>query len=186
MEHWLYRALHGVFALLTGLLFVSGTYLVFFYQPTAAQAWSDIYDLQEGGRIEFGLFVRRLHSWTTIVWIASLIPFVLFEAMRNSGRVALLLGVAFIGGVAAMLSGLFLPWDQLALWSVTVGTDMIGYTPIFGDDVRFVLVNGQEVAVSTIRRALIIHVIVGSAVTLLVVAASITALRHSTKRAAHA
>ena len=36
-------------------------------------------------------------------------------------------------------TGYLLPWDQLALWAVTVGTNMMGYTPVFGDQVRFVL-----------------------------------------------
>ncbi len=36
-------------------------------------------------------------------------------------------------------TGYLLPWDQLALWAVTVGTNMMGYTPVFGNEVRFVL-----------------------------------------------
>ena len=39
-------------------------------------------------------------------------------------------------------TGYLLPWDQLALWAVTVGTNMIGYTPVFGSQVRFVLLGG--------------------------------------------
>ena len=44
-----------------------------------------------------------------------------------------------IGVVLLMLTlllsftGYLLPWDQLALWAVTVGTNMMGYTPVFGD-----------------------------------------------------
>ena len=34
-------------------------------------------------------------------------------------------------------TGYLLPWDQLALWAVTVGTNMMGYTPVFGEQVRF-------------------------------------------------
>ena len=29
-------------------------------------------------------------------------------------------------------TGYLLPWDQLSLWAVTVGTNMMGYTPVFG------------------------------------------------------
>ena len=36
-------------------------------------------------------------------------------------------------------TGYLLPWDQLALWAVTVGTNMMGYTPVFGGSVKFVL-----------------------------------------------
>ena len=42
-------------------------------------------------------------------------------------------------------TGYLLPWDQLALWAVTVGTNMMGYTPVFGSQVRFVLLGGVEI-----------------------------------------
>src|SRR5581483_9616106 len=34
-------------------------------------------------------------------------------------------------------TGYLLPWDQLALWAVTVGTNMMGYTPVFGTLLRW-------------------------------------------------
>ena len=56
-----------------------------------------------------------------------------------------------IGVVLLMLTlllsftGYLLPWDQLALWAVTVGTNMMGYTPVLGTQVRFVLLGGKEI-----------------------------------------
>ena len=47
-------------------------------------------------------------------------------------------------------TGYLLPWDQLALWAVTVGTNMMGYTPVFGDQVRFVLLGGVEIGTDTL------------------------------------
>ena len=41
--------------------------------------------------------------------------------------------------IGLSFTGYLLPWDQLALWAVTVGTNMAGYTPVFGEEVRFVL-----------------------------------------------
>ena len=41
------------------LLTVTGIFLMFFYRPTAAQAWNDIYNLQTG--VTFGLLVRNMH-----------------------------------------------------------------------------------------------------------------------------
>ena len=40
-------------------------------------------------------------------------------------------------------TGYLLPWDQLALWAVTVGTNMMGYTPVFGSSVKYVLLGSQ-------------------------------------------
>ena len=47
-------------------------------------------------------------------------------------------------------TGYLLPWDQLALWAVAVGTNMMGYTPVFGQDVRFVLLGGAEIGSETL------------------------------------
>ncbi|MEZ5373567.1 MAG: hypothetical protein R2704_12695 [Microthrixaceae bacterium] len=43
------------------LLTVTGIFLMFFYRPTAAQAWGDIYQLQTS--VTFGLLVRNMHRW---------------------------------------------------------------------------------------------------------------------------
>ena len=47
-------------------------------------------------------------------------------------------------------TGYLLPWDQLSLWAVTVGTNMIGYTPVFGNQVKFVLLGGNEIGNETL------------------------------------
>src|SRR3954469_19817065 len=41
------------------LLTVTGIFLMFFYRPTATNAWNDIYNLQTG--VTFGLLVRDMH-----------------------------------------------------------------------------------------------------------------------------
>ena len=43
------------------LLTITGIFLMFFYRPTAAQAWNDIYTLQTS--VAFGLLVRNMHRW---------------------------------------------------------------------------------------------------------------------------
>ena len=70
-----------------------------------------------------------------------------------------------IGVVLLMLTlllsftGYLLPWDQLALWAVTVGTNMMGYTPVFGTQVRFVLLGGGEIGTDTLLRWYVLHVL---------------------------
>ena len=56
-------------------------------------------------------------------------------------------------------TGYLLPWDQLALWAVTVGTNMMGYTPVFGSQVRFVLLGGVEIGGETLLRWYVLHVL---------------------------
>jgi quinol-cytochrome oxidoreductase complex cytochrome b subunit len=56
-------------------------------------------------------------------------------------------------------TGYLLPWDQLALWAVTVGTNMMGYSPLVGKEVRFVLLGGVEISTTTLLRWYVLHVI---------------------------
>jgi quinol-cytochrome oxidoreductase complex cytochrome b subunit len=56
-------------------------------------------------------------------------------------------------------TGYLLPWDQLSLWAVTVGTNMAGYTPVFGNQVRFVLLGGNEIGSNTLIRWYVLHVL---------------------------
>lgn len=70
-----------------------------------------------------------------------------------------------IGVVLLMLTlllsftGYLLPWDQLALCAVTVGTNMMGYTPVFITQVRFVLLGGGEIGTDTLLRWYVPHVL---------------------------
>ena len=44
-------------------------------------------------------------------------------------------------------TGYLLPWDQLAIWAVTVGGNMASYTPVFGAQIKFGLFAGLEATV---------------------------------------
>ena len=56
-------------------------------------------------------------------------------------------------------TGYLLPWDQLALWAVTVGTNMMGYTPVFGTSVKYVLLGSKEISNETLLRWYVLHVL---------------------------
>ena len=56
-------------------------------------------------------------------------------------------------------SGYLLPWDQLALWAVTVGTNMAGFVPVIGNEVKFALLAGVEVSGATLLRFYVLHVL---------------------------
>src|SRR5450755_1863192 len=56
-------------------------------------------------------------------------------------------------------TGYLLPWDQIALWAITVGTNLAPYTPLLGDPVYKVLVGGGAVAQATLIRFYVGHVI---------------------------
>ena len=56
-------------------------------------------------------------------------------------------------------TGYLLPWDQLALWAVTVGTNMMGYTPVFGDQVRSCCSAARRSAPRRLLRWYVLHVL---------------------------
>ena len=129
------------------LLTVTGIFLMFFYRPTAAQAWDDIYTLQTS--VTFGLLVRNMHRWAAHLMVLSVflhMARVFYHGAYKPPRefnwvigVILLTMTLFLS-----FTGYLLPWDQLALWAVTVGTNMMGYTPVFGNEVRFVLLGRRR------------------------------------------
>src|SRR5438270_12918276 len=56
-------------------------------------------------------------------------------------------------------TGYLLPWDQIAIWAITVGTNLAPYTPILGDTVYKIMVGGASVSQATLIRFYVAHVI---------------------------
>ena len=144
------------------LLTVTGIFLMFFYRPTAAQAWDDIYTLQTS--VTFGLLVRNMHRWGAHLMVLSV--FLHMARVFYHGAYKPPREFNWVIGVVLLLltlllsfTGYLLPWDQLALWAVTVGTNMMGYTPVFGNQVRFVLLGGAEIGTDTLLRWYVLHVL---------------------------
>ena len=144
------------------LLTVTGIFLMFFYRPTAADAWQDIQSLQTS--VTFGLMVRNMHRWGAHLMVLSVflhMARVFYHgAYKPPREFNWVIGVVLLT-LTLLLSftGYLLPWDQLAMWAVAVGTNMMGYTPVFGSQVRFVLLGGVEIGSETLLRWYVLHVL---------------------------
>ena len=57
-------------------------------------------------------------------------------------------------------TGYLLPWDQLAFWAVTVGSNIAAYMPVIGEYVRFLLLGGSEVGQMALLRFYVLHIAV--------------------------
>ena len=148
------------------LLTITGIFLMFFYRPTAGAeqelAYLDMQNLRD--TVTFGDLVRNMHRWaahlmvlTTFLHMARVFYHGAYKAPREFNWVV---GVLLL--VLTLLlafTGYLLPWDQLALWAVTVGTEMAGFTPIFGQQVQFVLLGGVEIGPETLLRWYVLHVL---------------------------
>ncbi len=141
----------GILSVEVGVLVATGIALFFLYRPTAQQAWNDLvtesYDWE--ARVALGLrLLHRLASWLAVptAMAAGVVVAVGGWVSARRWRAGILgAGIAMIALVASF-TGFLLPWDQLALWAVRVGTNTAGYRILFGDSVRFVLVGGVEVS----------------------------------------
>jgi quinol-cytochrome oxidoreductase complex cytochrome b subunit len=54
-------------------------------------------------------------------------------------------------------TGYLLPWDQLAYWAVTVGTNIASSAPIVGERMRFFLLGGRTIDQNTLIRFYVLH-----------------------------
>ena len=144
------------------LLTVSGIFLMFYYTPTAEQAYADMEALSTS--VAFGSLVRNIHRWGAHLMVLAVflhMSRVFYHGAYKPPRefnwvvgVILLFLTLFLS-----FSGYLLPWDQLALWAVTVGTNMAGFTPVIGDQVKFALLGSVEVSGATLLRFYVLHVL---------------------------
>jgi quinol-cytochrome oxidoreductase complex cytochrome b subunit len=158
---------------------ITGVLLMFYYRPTVEFAFNDIKALRE--HVPLGI-MRELHRWgahamVISVWLHMLRVFLTgsYKPPRefnwNVGVILLVLTLLL------SFTGYLLPWDQLAIWAITVGTNMARATPIMGhegpgaafimlgdvplvtagSDVRFALLGGKTVGANALLRFYVLH-----------------------------
>ena len=145
------------------MLTVTGVYLMFFYVPSATQAYTNILDIQS--QVTFGLLTRNIHRWAAHLMVF----FVFLHMMRVFYHGAYkpprefnwVVGVVLLF-LTIMLSftGYLLPWDQIAYWAITIGTNMGGYAPLFNTPTKLMLLGGLEVGQNTLLRFYVLHIMV--------------------------
>jgi quinol-cytochrome oxidoreductase complex cytochrome b subunit len=145
------------------MLFVSGMYLMFFYHPAVPEAYFDMHRLSTS--IAFGQFVRNIHRWAAHLMVAVVLLHLLrvfySGAYKAPRQVNWLIGVVLLLLTLGLsFTGYLLPWDQLAFWAITVGTNIAGYVPIWGDSARKVLLGGPDVGGNALLRFYVLHIYV--------------------------
>ncbi len=161
------------------VLTFTGLLLMFYYRPTVEYAFVDMIDLRE--QVPFGI-MREMHRWgahamVIAVWIHMFRVFMTgsYKPPREFNWV---IGVILL--VLTLLlsfTGYLLPWDQLAIWAITVGSNMASATPLLGiegpatnllkigdiqlvtstNDARFGLLGGRFVGAGALLRFYVLH-----------------------------
>ena len=128
------------------ILVATGILLMLYYHPSVPQAYADTKDLQFV--VSSGMFLRNLHRWSAhaMVFLVFAHMFKVFYrgAYRPPREFNWVIGVILLL-ITLLLSytGYLLPWDQLAYWAITVGSNIASAVPVIGDKIHFLLLGGK-------------------------------------------
>jgi len=144
------------------ILTVTGIFLMFYYRPTSPAAYFDLQALATD--VAFGQLVRNMHRWGAHLMVITV--FLHMTRVFYHGAYKPPREFNWVVGIILLLltlllsfTGYLLPWDQLALWAVTVGSNMGAYAPVFGEQVSFILVGGVQITADTLLRFYVLHVL---------------------------
>lgn len=151
------------------LLVVSGGPLLFLYVPSVERAYASIKDIEFA--VTFGSWIRSVHRFGAHLMVAAvflhLARVFLTGAYKNGVGQGQRREINWVLGVFMLLitlllsfTGYLLPWDQLAFWAVTVGTNIASSIPVIGPQVRELLLGGRAIDQPTLIRFYVMHVIV--------------------------
>jgi quinol-cytochrome oxidoreductase complex cytochrome b subunit len=150
-------------SVLFGILLVTGVYLMFVYTPAVGSAYGDMQKLKTG--VGFGQLIRNVHRWSAhlmVLVVALHLARVFYAgAYKKPREFNWVLGVMLLLlTLGFSFTGYLLPWDQLAYWAVTVGTNLVHYVPVFGKVFQDLLIGGEQIGQSTLLRFYALHVAV--------------------------
>jgi quinol-cytochrome oxidoreductase complex cytochrome b subunit len=160
---------------------VTGVLLMFYYRPVAEYAYNDMKYLQFD--IPFGMITRNMHRWAAHAMVIMVMLHMFRVFMTGSYKPPRefnwVIGVLLLVFTLLLsFTGYLLPWDQLSIWAVTVGTNMARATPLLGHegpfaeqisaltgvvtpryDARSLLTAGTVVGAPTLLRFYVLHCI---------------------------
>ncbi|HEY8178127.1 MAG TPA: selenite/tellurite reduction operon b-type cytochrome ExtP [Candidatus Limnocylindria bacterium] len=154
--------LGGISFFLFLALTVTGVYLMFFYVPSIERAYQDIQGIENS--VAFGSLIRNMHRWAAHLMVLTvflhMIRVFYHGAYKPPREFNWAIGVLLLFSTLWLsFTGYLLPWDQIAFWAITVGTNMATYAPLLSTESSFVLLGGIEVGQETLIRFYVMHVI---------------------------
>ena len=103
--------------------------------PSANEAFESVQYIMT--RVQFGWLIRSVHSWSANLMIftafAHMFSVLFLKAYRKPRELTWVhRHGAALSGHGIRLSGYLLPWNKLAFFATTVGTQMAGQVPVVG------------------------------------------------------
>jgi quinol-cytochrome oxidoreductase complex cytochrome b subunit len=156
------------------ILLVTGVLLMLYYTPSVERAYSSVKDIVfvvKGGR-----YIRNLHRWAghamVIVAFLHLLRTFYTGAYLKKRTLNWNIGIGMLLTILILsFSGYLLPWDQLAYWAVTIGsniaasarelTDAFNITHIFdpGGIMKRLLLGDETVGQEALTRFYMLHIV---------------------------
>ena len=157
------------------LLTITGILLMIYYKPTTAMAYESIKDIHF--IVPTGALIRNIHRWAAhlmvIVALLHMARVFYTSAYKSPREFNWVIGMALLVMTLALsFTGYLLPWDQLAFWAITIGsniaqsprelTDALGVTQFFdpGGLQKRLLLGADSVGQEAVTRFYLLHVIV--------------------------
>ncbi len=158
---------------------ITGVLLMFYYRPTVEWAYNDMLALRD--TVSFGV-LREVHRWGAHAMVITVMLHMyrvfLTGSYKPPREFNWVIGVTLL--VCTLLlsfTGYLLPWDQLSMWAVTVGSNMARAVPLLGhegpgqqlltadgidmitsgSDVRYALLGARRVSEETLNRFYVLH-----------------------------
>ena len=156
---WYYMG--GVALVLLGVQIVTGILLMVYYVPEISAAHASI--LRLNSQIQFGWFIRSLHSWGSTLMISFVLVhfFSTFfmRSYRKPRELNWLTGLVLLVCVLAFgFTGYLLPWDMVSFFATKIGLEIASKGPFIGQIVAELLRGGDTVGQATISRFFVMHV----------------------------
>jgi cytochrome b-561 len=153
-------------AVLFLILVITGIPLMFLYVPSVERAYLSVKDIEF--TVSFGWFLRGLHRVSAHLMVAvvflHMVRVFLAGAYKNGTAANQNRPLNWIIGITLLLltlllsfTGYLLPWDQLAYWAITVGTNIASAAPLVGERLRFFLLGGSTIDQNTLIRFYVLH-----------------------------
>ena len=142
------------------ILLITVLMVMLYYQPASANADENMKDIEYA--VTYGSELRNMHRWAAHLMVVSVFIHMLtlfyHGAFKPPREFNWVVGV-FLLMLTLLLSytGYLLPYDQLAYWAVTVGSNIVEYVPLLGKKFRFLFLGGNQIGEYTLVRFYVLH-----------------------------
>ncbi|MBX3354095.1 MAG: cytochrome b N-terminal domain-containing protein [Phycisphaeraceae bacterium] len=150
----------------------TGIMLATLYVPSAAEAYDSLRYIDE--EVPFGWMVRAIHGWSSnamvLMMLVHLSQVFLHGAYKYPRELTWMVGVLLmVCTLALAFTGQVMRFDQDAYWGLGIGASIVDRVPVFGNELRAIMLGGPIIAGATLSRFFALHVFVLPGLTIVLV-----------------